>query len=455
MEVLQKINAMVWGIPTMLLILGVGVFFTWKTGFLQFRLFPAAFRNFLSKLSGKKEESGQVSAYQALCTALAATVGTGNLAGVAGAIAIGGPGAVFWMWVCAFLGMVIKFAEAALSVRYRQKEDKGRYAGGTMYIIRNGLGEKWDWLGKVYCFFGVIAAFGVGNATQINTMIGGINDVVKFYGREPTVGSNLLIGILLAFVITCMLLGGAGRIASAAERLVPFAAVGYIVLSAGVLILCRDRIPHAFGQIFCGAFAPRSVTGGVIGSAFITLRTGMARGMFTNEAGMGTAGIAHASANVTQPVEQGMLGIMEVFLDTIVICSMTALVILCSGITIPYGCDQGILLTNQAFSSVYGVWIRIPMALFLSCFAFATVLGWGFYGASCAQYLFGGSVWRFFAVLQGVTVVISVLLSTGVVWLLSEIVNALMVIPNVIALLAVTPELIRIIEDYQRNRSAP
>lgn len=455
MEVLQKINAMVWGIPTMLLILGVGVFFTWKTGFLQFRLFPAAFRNFLSKLSGKKEESGQVSAYQALCTALAATVGTGNLAGVAGAIAIGGPGAVFWMWVCAFLGMVIKFAEAALSVRYRQKEDKGRYAGGTMYIIRNGLGEKWDWLGKVYCFFGVIAAFGVGNATQINTMIGGINDVVKFYGREPTVGSNLLIGILLAFVITCMLLGGAGRIASAAERLVPFAAVGYIVLSAGVLILCRDRIPHAFGQIFCGAFAPRSVTGGVIGSAFITLRTGMARGMFTNEAGMGTAGIAHASANVTQPVEQGMMGIMEVFLDTIVICSMTALVILCSGITIPYGCDQGILLTNQAFSSVYGAWIRIPMALFLSCFAFATVLGWGFYGASCAQYLFGGSVWRFFAVLQGVTVVISVLLSTGVVWLLSEIVNALMVIPNVIALLAVTPELIRIIEDYQRNRSAP
>ena len=455
MEVLQKINAMVWGIPTMLLILGVGVFFTWKTGFLQFRLFPAAFRNFLSKLSGKKEESGQVSAYQALCTALAATVGTGNLAGVAGAIAIGGPGAVFWMWVCAFLGMVIKFAEAALSVRYRQKEDKGRYAGGTMYIIRNGLGEKWDWLGKVYCFFGVIAAFGVGNATQINTMIGGINDVVKFYGREPTVGSNLLIGILLAFVITCMLLGGAGRIASAAERLVPFAAVGYIVLSAGVLILCRDRIPHAFGQIFCGAFAPRSVTGGVIGSAFITLRTGMARGMFTNEAGMGTAGIAHASANVTQPVEQGMMGIMEVFLDTIVICSMTALVILCSGITIPYGCDQGILLTNQAFSSVYGVWIRIPMALFLSCFAFATVLGWGFYGASCAQYLFGGSVWRFFAVLQGVTVVISVLLSTGVVWLLSEIVNALMVIPNVIALLAVSPELIRIIEDYQRNRSAP
>lgn len=455
MEVLQKINAMVWGIPTMLLILGVGVFFTWKTGFLQFRLFPAAFRNFLSKLSGKKEESSQVSAYQALCTALAATVGTGNLAGVAGAMAIGGPGAVFWMWVCAFLGMVIKFAEAALSVRYRQKDDKGRYAGGTMYIIRNGLGERWDWLGKVYCFFGVIAAFGVGNATQINTMIGGINDVVKFYGREPTVGSNLLIGIVLAFVITCMLLGGAGRIASAAERLVPFAAVGYIVLSAGVLILCRDRIPHAFGQIFCGAFAPRSVTGGVIGSAFITLRTGMARGMFTNEAGMGTAGIAHASANVTQPVEQGMMGIMEVFLDTIVICSMTALVILCSGITIPYGCDQGILLTNQAFSSVYGAWIRIPMALFLSCFAFATVLGWGFYGASCAQYLFGGSVWRFFAVLQGVTVVISVLLSTGVVWLLSEIVNALMVIPNVIALLAVSPELIRIIEDYQRNRSAP
>lgn len=451
MEFLQKINALVWGIPTMLLIFGVGVYFTAKTGFLQFKLFPAAFRNFLSQLSFKKEDSGQVSGYQALCTALAATVGTGNLAGVAGAMAIGGPGAVFWMWVCAFLGMVIKFAEATLSVRYREKDEKGGYAGGTMYIIRNGLGEKWDWLGKVYCFFGVIAAFGVGNATQINTMIAGINDVVAYFGKERFPGVNLFLGVILAVLISLMLMGGAGKVASATEKLVPLAAAGYILLSFGVLVLCRDRIPQAFAAIFHGAFAPQSVTGGLVGSVFITLRTGMARGMFTNEAGMGTAGIAHANANVTDPVEQGLMGIMEVFLDTIVICSMTALVILCSGIAIPYGIDQGMLLTNEAFSSVYGQWIRIPMSLFLSCFAIATVLGWGFYGASCAQYLFGGNVWRFFAVAQGIMVIVSTVLSTGVVWLLSEIVNALMVIPNVIALLSVSPELFRLTEKYRKG----
>lgn len=448
---LEKVNSFVWGIPALVLILGVGLYLTVRTGFAQIRLFPAALRAFFSNLCKRNDNSDGISPYQALCTALAATVGTGNLAGVAGAIAIGGPGAVFWMWVCAFFGMITKYAEVVLAVRYRHKNENGEYVGGPMYIIRDGVGGRWRWLAGIYSFFGVIAAFGVGNATQINAVIGGINSTVQFFGFQPSRSGDLIMGVCLAALIGTMLMGGAKGIGRAAEKIVPFAAVLYMILGFGVLIVRVSAVPQAFASIITGAFNPAAVTGGMIGSAFQALRIGTSRGVFTNEAGMGTASIAHAGANVRHPAQQGMLGIMEVFLDTVVICTMTALVILCSGVDVGYGVDRGVSLTVDAFSAVYGGWIAISIALSLCCFAIATVLGWGLYGIRCAQYLFGDKAWKGFVLVQVVTVIVAALLQTGTVWMLSETVNGLMAIPNLIALAYMTPEVCTITKTHIAN----
>jgi AGCS family alanine or glycine:cation symporter len=450
-KILQCINEFVWGIPALILILGVGIFLTIRTGFAQFTLFPRAVRLFFARFRGGNSQDGTVSAFQALCTALAATVGTGNLAGVAGAIAIGGPGAIFWMWICGFIGMATKFAEATLAVHCRVRDKSGELVGGPMYMIQNGMGRKWRWLATVYSFFGVIAAFGVGNATQVNAVIGGMNEaIIAFGGQETTLG-NLLMGGALAVLIATMLLGGMRRIGSVAERLVPFASGAYILLGLVVLIFRKDYIMDAVSSIFQGAFSPSAVTGGMIGSLYSVLRIGVSRGVFTNEAGMGTASIAHASAQVSHPVEQGLMGIIEVFLDTIVICTVTALVILVSGVPIPYGEDVGIALTTQAFSFVVGDWVSIVIALALCCFAIATVLGWGLYGVRCAQYLFGADVWKRFVALQAITVVLGAVLKTSTVWLLSETVNGLMAIPNLIVLAVLSPKLVRLTNEFKNN----
>lgn len=447
-QILDCLYTVVWGAPALILILSVGVFLSFRTGFVQLRLFPRACIAFAKRLRPQKGPG--VSPFQALCTALAATVGTGNLAGVAGAIAIGGPGAIFWMWICGLLGMVVKLAEAVLSVRYRLREH-GEYYGGPMYMISRGMRKPWHWLGSVYSFFGVIAALGVGNATQINAVLTGVNDCVTAFGGTPSRYLNLLLGVAMALLVLILLLGGAGRIGAIAEALVPFAAVAYLLMGTLILLLRAEAVPDAFGAILKGAFSPASVTGGLVGSFVGTLRVGVSRGVFTNEAGMGTAGIAHAGAEVSHPVEQGLMGIMEVFLDTIVICTMTALVILCSGVSIPYGADLGAELTMESFSLVLGDWVRIFITASLCLFAFATVLGWGLYGARCAQYLFGQNIWKPFAVLQGVTVILGALLNTKTIWQLAEIVNGLMSIPNLIALTALTPELCRLIIDYQKK----
>ncbi len=446
---LEWINHFVWGVPTLLLILVVGIYLSIRTGFVQITFLPKAIRSFIVKFTDRTKRSDGVSPYQALCTALAATVGTGNIAGVAGAIALGGPGAVFWMWVCAFLGMCIKYAEASLAVRYRVKSETGEWIGGPMYMISRGLGSKWFPLASAYCFFAVVAAFGVGNATQVNAVIGSIGVTVESLGGSTSRSLDIVIGAILALVTAMMLSGGAKRIGSIAERLVPYASVLYILLCLGVLIARMDRIGSAFSSIIYGAFSPEAVTGGAIGSVFISLRIGASRGVFTNEAGMGTASIAHAAADVSHPAEQGLMGIMEVFLDTIVICTMTALAVLCSGIEIPFGFDAGAVLTTQAFSAVYGNWVCIPIALCLCCFAVATILGWGLYGARCAQFLFGHKVWHFFVALQVVTVFISVLLKTGTVWMLAETVNGLMAVPNLLALFRLSPELIKLTKEYK------
>lgn len=450
--ILHRAYQIVWGVPTLGLILGVGLLLTVKTRFAQIRYFGQAMRLFWERLTGAGERQTSKSSFRALCTALSATVGTGNLAGVAGAIALGGPGAIFWMWICAVLGMMLKFSEAMLAVRYRQRNAAGEFVGGPMYVIENGMGKKWRFLAVIYSLFGVIAAFGVGNATQINTVVCSIRDVLASFHVRAPLWVNLFLGAGLALLVGLLLLGGAKRIGAVAERLIPAVSVLYLGLSLLVLVLRMDRIPSAFAAILQGAFCPQAVTGGAVGSFLGTLRIGVSRGVFTNEAGMGTAGIAHAGADVRHPVEQGFMGIIEVFLDTIVICTMTALVILVSPFPIPFGLDAGISLTTGSFCAVLGPWASIAISASLCLLALATVLGWGLYGLRCAQYLLGDQIWKSFVFLQVAIVVVGAVLETKTIWLLAEVMNGLMAIPNLIALACLSPEVIRLTKDYTKPK---
>ena len=446
---LNGLHHTLWGAPTLILILGTGLFLSVRTRFVQLRLLPRSLRQMARSLRRKPGENG-ISPFQALCTALAATVGTGNLVGVAGAICLGGPGAIFWMWICGFIGMATKYAEVTLALRCRVREH-GEYLGGPMYMITRGMGPRWRYLAAAYAVFGIAASFGVGNATQVNAVVSGVNAVLRSFGRAESLRRNLAMGLLLAVTIGAVLLGGAKQVGRTAEKLIPFVSGGYILLCLGVLILRRRYLPQAVSLILDGAFNPRSVTGGLLGSAFQALRVGCSRGVFTNEAGMGTASMAHACAQVSHPAEQGLLGIVEVFLDTIVICTLTALVILTAGVAIPYGTDAGGSLTASAFSSVYGSWVNVFLAGALACFAIATVLGWGLYGCRCAQFLLGPKAWKGFALLQALTVIPASVGKAETVWLLAEILNALMSVPNLIALAALSPELVRLTKEYERS----
>lgn len=437
--ILEKLNAFVWGLPALAGILGVGLYLTVRTGFAQVRLFPEAWRRFLRMFRGRDKSS-----FRSLCTALGATVGTGNIVGVAGAIALGGPGSIFWMWVCGFFGMATKYAEAVLAVRYQVRE-AGEGLGGPMYVITRGLGKKWHWLASLYCFFGILAAFGVGNATQINAIVTGIRQATGAVGER----GDLWIGLGCALLVGLLLRGGAKGIGAAAEKLVPFAAGGYILLCMVVLILRLDRIGDAFVLIIRGAFDAKAITGGILGSGFAALRAGCARGVFTNEAGMGTAGIAHGSAEVDHPARQGMMGILEVFLDTIVICTLTAVVILVSGVIIPYGTDVGGKLTSDAFSAVCGAWAEVFLAVCTGCFALATVLGWGLYGLRCARFLLGKESERKFIWLQMAAALAGSVLETGLIWVLAELVNGLMAIPNLIALGLLSNQVVKTTKEYK------
>lgn len=444
--ILEKLNAFVWGVPALVMILFVGIYLTLRLKGVQFALLPRAIQSFLKKIRPEKNSDG-VSSYRALCTALAATVGTGNLAGVAGAICLGGPGAVFWMWICGFLGMVTKYAEATLAIRYRVRGEAG-YHGGPMYVIVNGLGRKWLPLAKLYCIFGAAASFGVGNATQIGAVISGFHSILESSGIVPAAQLDMIAGLLLAAVIGTLLLGGAGRIGAAAEILVPFGAVGYLLMCFGVLIAKADAIPEAFCAIVRGALDPKAVTGGALGSAFVALRVGCSRGVFTNEAGMGTAAIAHASAEVSHPAEQGLMGMVEVFLDTILICTLTALVILVSGVPVPYGMDGGAALTVDAFRVIYGDAAAVVLTGALLLFAVAAILGWGLYGGRCVQFLLGPKAWKPYALMQSGVVLLSSVASAAVLWQVSELLNGLMAIPNLLSLALLMPETVRLTREY-------
>ena len=347
-----------WGVPAMVCILGVGLYLSLRTRFLQIRKFPLAIRSTLGRMFQKKTaQDGAMTPFQAVCTALAATVGTGNIAGVAGAIAIGGPGAVFWMWISALLGMCTKFAEVTLAVHFRERNAQGDYVGGPMYYIKNGLSRRWYWLAVLYSVFGVFTVFGTGNATQVNTITASINTALSSYGLLPADAVTLcrwIIGVAIALILMLVLLGGIKRIGRVTERLVPFMALLYVVLALGVVVLNAGRIPAVLGAIVTGAFSPMAVTGGIVGSFFTSMQKGVARGIFSNEAGLGTGSIAHACADTQEPVRQGLFGIFEVFADTIVICTLTALVILLSGVPVSYGQAAGAELTISGFVATYG-----------------------------------------------------------------------------------------------------
>ena len=452
LKILHELNSFIWGLPALVMILGVGVFLTLHTRAAQLRLLPAAlvacFRPFFSTENGSDR-----SKRRALCTALAATVGTGNLAGVAGAIALGGPGAVFWIWVCGLLGMVTKMAEASLSIRYRITGKSGDFNAGPMYMILETMKKKWHWLAYVYCFFGVVASFGVGNATQINAVVGGIHSSLQGLGIEKCIWLSCGIGILLGLLVWKVLSGGVSRIGAVAEKLVPIAAAFYVLLCIVALWHRKDKVFDALYSIVYGAFHPQALTGGIVGSFFVCLRVGAARGVFTNEAGMGTAAMAHGTAKVTEPLEQGMMGIIEVFVDTILICTLTALVILTSGIKITYGMDLGIGLTTQAFVSVFGQWVSVFLSVALCLFAIATIFGWGLYGIQCFSFLFGYDQLKRFVFLQACMAVIASIMQTQTLWLMAEIVNGLMAIPNLIILAKLAPEFVIMLQSYERKKA--
>lgn len=447
-QTVGTLNRAIWGIPAMALILAVGLFLSLGTGFVQVRRFGYAMSAIFKKLFSKKSTENQgVSPFQAVCTALAATVGIGNIAGVAGAISLGGPGAVFWMLVSAVLGMVTKYAEVVLAVRYR-RGSRGAYAGGPMYYILDGLGSKWRPLATAFCLFGVLAAAGIGNSAQVSAVVTAMNSALTAFDIPENQGRDLAVGLMIGLLAMVTLFGGAKRIGAVAELLVPVMSLGYLVLSLGVLILFHQRIPGALWSILSGAFSPRAVTGGLVGSCFTAMRMGVARGVFSNEAGMGTASIAHAGAETSHPAEQGMYGIFEVFVDTVLICTMTALVILVSGVPVPYGQEAGAELTVSAFVAAYGKWVTVFTALAMAAFAGATVLGWGLYGLRCAAFLWGPRVEKPFAVVHGLVSVAGAILSAELVWQASELFNGLMAIPNLIALALLSPEVFRLTRAY-------
>ena len=448
------INGLVWGVPAMILIVGTGVYMTIGIGFKQFTRFGYVMKNTIGKAFTKHEVAeGAVTPFQALCTALAATVGTGNIAGVCGAIAIGGPGAVFWMWVSAIFGMATKYSEVTLSIKYREKNDKGDWVGGPMYYIRNGLGKSWGWLAAVFAVFATLAAFGIGNATQANTIASSISEAIKIFNPDVNVGTiNLVVGVVLCVLALVVYLGGIKRIGQVCELLVPVMAVIYIVAGIGVVVIRADQIPSVFAAIFKGAFEPAAIAGGLAGATMAdAIKKGVGRGVFSNEAGLGSAPIAHAAADVDHPVQQGIFGIFEVFADTIVICTLTALIAMCgNGIeNIPFGQAANQTLTVAGFCSVYPATIAtVAVVIALSLFAFSTILSWGLYGSRTAEFLFGAKAVKPYQIIFSLVCIVGTTIDLSLAWDIADTLNGLMAIPNLVGVLLLSPVVFKLTKEY-------
>lgn len=452
------VNNFIWGIPAMVCIIGVGLYLSFRTGFIQIRKFPYSIKNTLGRIFDKsKAADGSITPFQAVCTALAGTVGTGNIAGVAGAITIGGPGAVFWMWISALLGMCTKYSEVTLAVHFREKNSQGDWVGGPMYYIKNGLSKHWHWLAFLFSLFGVLTVFGTGNATQVNTIVTAIDSLMLNFNlasSDSLSTINLVSGIVIAIGVALILIGGIRRIGKVTETLVPFMALLYIILGLGVVILNIQNVPAVFQSIFEGAFHPAAFTGGMVGTLFTSMKKGVSRGIFSNEAGLGTGSIAHATADTSHPVKQGLFGIFEVFTDTIIICTLTALIILCSGIHVPYGQAAGAELTIQGFTATYGGWVSIFTAVALCCFAFSTTIGWGLYGSRCMEFLFGTKTIRPFMIVYSLVAILGATVDLGLLWSIAETFNGLMSIPNLIAVFLLSGTVVKLTKEYFETKKS-
>ena len=464
-EFILMIDDFAWGPLTLLLLVGTGFYLSLRVGFIQFTRIPYWMKNTAGKLFQKHEAGeGEVTPIQALTTALAATVGTGNIAGVTGAIFVGGPGAVFWMWVAALMGMITKYSEVVLAVHYRERNEAGDWVGGPMYYIKNGMGENWKWLGNIFCVLACLAALGIGNATQVQSIADAINNAIDaftpnagysfmFLGNDVRV-TTLIIGIILSFILALVLLGGIKRIGQVTEKLVPTMAVVYIAATLTVIITNFEYIGEVFRMIFVGAFNAEAAIGGGVGIAIMTsIKKGVGRGCFSNEAGMGSAPIAHAATSETDPVKQGLYGIFEVFMDTIVICTMSALTILscyaAGGIDITWGTGGSASNVAAAISTVFGGKISaVIIAVCLSFFAFSTVLSWSLYSSRCCEYLLGAKATRVYQVFFVFFVIIGATMSLQDAWNLADALNGFMAFPNLIALLALSGVTIRLTKEH-------
>ncbi len=464
-EIVDYLNGIAWGPWMLILLVGTGVYLSVQVGFIQLIKFGYAMKHTIGKVFQKQKAGrGEVTPFQAMTTALAATVGTGNIAGVTGAIAVGGPGAVFWMWISALFGMVTKYAEVVLAVRYRERNAKGDYVGGPMYYIKNGLGPKWQALAVAFSLLGALAAFGIGNMTQVNTIAGSINNAIHAFGGNPN-GSTLLlfgqsvpvssivIGMLVAVIVALTLFGGIKRIGSVTEMMVPFMAAVYIVCSLCVVFANLGSVGKIIAMIFKGAFSAEAALGGAFGITIMTtIQKGVGRGVFSNEAGLGSAPMAHAATSETDPVRQGMYGIFEVFMDTLVICTLTSLTLLCgveAGVDITWGQNAGSELISAAFSTVFGTkGGSMIIAVGISLFALSTILSWSLYGSRCFEFLFGTKLVPLYQAVFVLVVVIGATLELELVWNIADTLNGFMAIPNLIALLGLSGVVVKLTRNY-------
>ncbi|MEE2762854.1 MAG: sodium:alanine symporter family protein [Pseudomonadota bacterium] len=441
-----QLNSLVWGPPMLVLILGVGLFLSLGLKLMPVRKLGAGFRLMWQgrKATGAESE-GEIPPFQALMTALSATVGTGNIAGVATAVFLGGPGALFWMWLTALVGMATKYSEAVLAVRFREVDERGDHVGGPMYYIRNGLGQKWAWLGVLFAIFAAIAGFGIGNTVQANS----VADVMEASFGVP----HWLTGLILMVLVGAVLIGGIRRIGQVASALVPFMAISYLVAGLLVLAINANEIPAALALVFEHAFSPIAAEGGFAGAAvWAAIRFGVARGIFSNEAGLGSAPIAHAAAQTKNPINQGMVAMLGTFIDTLIICSITGLVIITSG-TWTAGVS-GAELTSMAFAEALPGIGNYLVAIALAVFAFTTILGWSFYGERCIEFLFGVKAIVPYRVAWIVAIPVGATLNLGFVWLVADTLNAMMALPNLVALLLLSPVVFKLTREHFDRQKA-
>ena len=439
---LNRLSGFIWGsdldqFPVMLaLLLGVGVYLSLGLKLMPWRKVGHSFKLLFSGHADKNQ--GDISPFQALMTALSATIGTGNIAGVATAIFLGGPGAIFWMWITALFGMATKYGEALLAVKYREVDSRGRRQGGPMYYIKNGLGDNWKWLGFLFALFGTIAAFGIGNMVQSNSVADALQ---SNFNIDP-----MITGIVLAILVGLVIIGGVTRIGDVAGKLVPVMAIAYVVGSLIVIFANFGEIGNAFSLIFSSAFSGTAATGGFAGAAVMAaIRFGVARGIFSNEAGLGSAPIAHAAAQTNDPVRQGMIAMLGTFIDTIIICTMTALVILLTGAWTSG--ETGAALSTLAYGQgISGGNYIVTIGLVV--FAFTTLIGWSYYGERCAEFIFGTAIIVPYRIVWVVAVMTGALIKLNFVWLLADVMNGFMAIPNLIALAVLSPVIFKVTKDY-------